>query len=155
MSELYMLIGVPGSGKSTWLRNHAFASMPIVLSTDDYIEREAALQGKTYNEIFDCSIAIANDHMWKSAHAAFQSNATVVWDQTNLDVRGRRYKLSKVPATYQKHAVFFPTPDAEEHQRRLFTRPGKMIPQQVISGMINRLAVPTLDEGFDYIIIAQ
>lgn len=153
MTVLYMLVGVPASGKSTWINSYQFIADPIVLSTDNYIEQQAAAAGKTYNEVFDAVIGDANDHLWKTAYSAFRANAVVVWDQTNLDVKGRRYKLSKVPVHYSKIAVYFNTPSREEHARRLNNRPGKAIPQQVINSMVARLTMPTMEEGFDHIII--
>jgi len=49
---------------------------------------------------------------------------------------------------YYAIAVVFRTPDAEELQRRLDSRPGKTIPPEVIADMIDNFEMPTEQEGF-------
>ena len=46
-----MLIGVPGSGKSTWVENQDWAKNCVYVSTDQYVEAYAKGLGKTYNEV--------------------------------------------------------------------------------------------------------
>ena len=43
MPKLYMLIGVPATGKSTWVEKHKGDA--LVISSDDLIEAYAAEQG--------------------------------------------------------------------------------------------------------------
>jgi hypothetical protein len=45
--------------------------------------------------------------------------------------------------------VVFKTPEPEELERRLDSRPGKSIPWNVMQGMISGFKMPTLEEGFD------
>ena len=52
MAKLYMLIGVPGSGKSTWINNQDWSKDCALISTDKLIEIEATRLGKTYNDVF-------------------------------------------------------------------------------------------------------
>ena len=52
MPKCYQMIGVPGSGKSTWIRNQIWALGLTVISTDAFVEAYAATQGKTYNQVF-------------------------------------------------------------------------------------------------------
>jgi predicted kinase len=151
---LYMLVGVPASGKSTWLKqqqlNHA-----VVLSTDDWIEQAAASQNKTYSEVFAQEIKPATKHMNQELQRAITHQLDVAWDQTNLTIKSRANKLAQIPDSYHRVAVFFPTPGQAEHQRRLDSRPGKVIPRNVIMGMRSQLEAPTVDEGFDRIIVAN
>jgi tRNA uridine 5-carbamoylmethylation protein Kti12 len=42
----------------------------------------------------------------------------------------------------------FKTPDPEELSRRLASRPGKIIPEEIVQDMINKFEMPTLEEGF-------
>ena len=53
-----MMIGLPGSGKSTWIK----ANLPgvKVLSTDDFIDQYAAEKGKTYSEVFAKAAPLAS-----------------------------------------------------------------------------------------------
>jgi len=53
MSKCYQLIGVPGSGKTTWLQNQIWALGLTVVSTDVFVEEYAAAQGRTYNQVFE------------------------------------------------------------------------------------------------------
>jgi dephospho-CoA kinase len=46
------MIGVPGSGKSTWIRNQIWALGLTVVSTDTFVEDYARAQGQTYNQVF-------------------------------------------------------------------------------------------------------
>ena len=50
MTTVYMLVGVPASGKSTWVSNQKFEDV-IIASSDAYIDTVAAKSGKTYNEV--------------------------------------------------------------------------------------------------------
>ena len=147
---MYMLIGVPGSGKSTWIESQDWtAGMPVV-STDRFIEAHAYENSKTYNEVFDEYIKIATRLMENQVLICQANNKDFIWDQTNVSAKSRKAKLAKLP-DYYKIAVVFKTPDADEHARRLANRPGKSIPQNVMDSMISNMEMPTEDEGFDEI----
>lgn len=143
-----MLIGVPGSGKTTWIRHNG--SNAVVLSTDDKIEAIAKKQGKTYSDIFRDVIGKAEKEMYQDAMRSFKDGSDVIWDQTNITKKTRAKKLIMVPDNYKKIAVFFHTP--KDLSQRLASRPGKNIPEPVIISMINQLQEPSHDEGFDEIV---
>lgn len=154
MPKLYMLIGVPGSGKSTWLRTMGLDTL-VVLSTDDKIEAAAAAQGKTYNDVFKSEITAAEKQMYKDAETAFAADCDVIWDQTNITAKTRSKKLRIVPEHYDVVAVYFETPNDVELQRRLANRPGKTIPANIVMGMKSQLEEPKHSEGFVEIIYAN
>lgn len=151
MPTLYMLIGVPGSGKTTWIKNNKKDA--VVLSTDDYIERAAEKHSKTYSEVFKDVIGFATDQMEKDLVQAVRNKQDIIWDQTNLTAKTRKAKLNKIPRDYNKVAVFFGVPS--DLRDRLASRPGKTIPEPVIISMINQLQPPTQEEGFDEILHAN
>ena len=150
MPTLYMLIGVPASGKSTWLQSQDING--AVVSTDNHIEAAAKAAGKTYNDVFKSVIKKATSQMNADLKVAIENDQNIYWDQTNLNVKSRKGKLSKVPEYYRKVAVVFPRPDMAELDRRLASRPGKVIPSNVMASMLGSFEKPMKDEGFDEII---
>lgn len=152
MPTLYMLVGVPASGKTTWTKNNRGSA--LVASSDDYIEQQAEKLGSTYSDVFDKFIKAANTHAIETARKAFSNKEDLIWDQTNLTKTGRRNKLKMVPKDYKKVAIFFPTPHTDVLKKRLASRPGKNIPDYVITSMIKTIEKPTSDEGFDEVIVA-
>ena len=150
MPTFYMLIGVPASGKSTWRKRHAGDA--VIVSTDDIIDDLAAKQDKTYDQVFKDAIKSAGQIADRQARAAFADELDVVWDQTNLTRKSRAAKLAMVPKNYRKVAVYFHTPHPDVHRSRLDSRPGKTIPDYVLSSMIKSMEPPSKDEGFDQII---
>jgi len=142
-----MLIGVPGSGKSTWISNQDWVKDCTVVSSDRFVDEEAARVGKTYNEIFNDYIKIATKLMENHVAIAQANNLNIIWDQTNTSAKSRKAKLAMLP-NYEKIAIVFRTPDEEELSRRLVNRPGKSIPDNVMRSMIANLQEPTEEEGF-------
>lgn len=147
MSKCYQLIGVPGSGKSTWVKNQIWALGLTVVSTDNFVEAYANQQGRTYSEVFKDYMPTAIDLMIQQVAFAQQHGHTVIWDQTSTTSASRRKKFRMLP-DYQHIAVVFKTPDPEELSRRLASRPGKIIPEEIVQDMIDRFEMPTLAEGF-------
>ena len=150
MPTVYVLVGVPGSGKSTWIRNQIWALGLTVVSTDAFVEQEAHRQGKTYNEVFEDYMPTAVGLMADQVVAAREAGHDIVWDQTSTTVTSRRKKFAMLP-NYRAVAVVFPTPKADELAIRLASRPGKIVPDHVVSNMIDQFQQPTLEEGFDEI----
>lgn len=153
--HLYMLIGLPGTGKSTWVENHKnnYGSKTIVLSTDDVLMMIGNQFGMTYNEMFDnISYSFAEKMMMKGAAHAIQNKWNVIWDQTNLNVKTRQKKLSLFGDTYEKIGIYFPIPP--DHEVRLNRRVGKVIPRNVMQSMKEKFEYPSTNEGFDRLIVA-
>ena len=151
--KLYVLIGVPAAGKSSWLAVQPLDwNITVVVSSDGHIERYAKSLGKTYNEVFNDYAPTAMKLMYDDVASAVGMGYDIVWDQTNTSVRARASKLKVVPDTYEKIAVMFMTPDDAEHARRLVGRPDKKIPDSVMSRMKAQLELPTEKEGFAKII---
>lgn len=147
---LYVLVGIPGSGKSTWVENQEWAKDCAYISTDKLVEEEAKRKGSTYNEVFHDYMKEATTLMCEEVIAARASNQNIIWDQTSTTVKSRAKKL-RMLSKYKKIAVVFGVPAPEELDRRLASRPGKSIPKHVVNQMIDGFVVPTEEEGFDEI----
>ena len=146
---LYVLVGAPASGKSTWVKQEiGKIGNCAYISTDHFVDEYAAAQGKTYNEVFKEYMPTAIHKMADAVIAARAAGQNIIWDQTSMTVAARRKKFNMLPK-YRAIAVVFPTPAPDEHARRLASRPGKNIPAEVVSSMINSFEMPTAAEGFD------
>lgn len=156
MKKAYLLIGAPGSGKSTWAQKQ-MAKMPdaVYLSTDKYIDDAAAAHGLTYNEAFDTYKNAATEHMRSETVRAIEQSKDIIWDQTNMSAKSRRSKISCLKsARYDVTAVVFIV-DRNELNRRLAHRShstGKYISDRVVEQMLGNYTEPTLAEGFCEII---
>lgn len=154
MPKCTILVGVPGSGKSTWLKQQNLLDDTWIISTDDIIEEIAGVYGLTYDEGFKDLIKFAEKVMWKDLELA--ANDLHDWrfyiDRTNLTAKSRKKLIDYLkPYGYEFECVVFPTPDPEEWKRRLDSRPGKTIPQEAIDRMVKGYDVPTEKEGFSKI----
>jgi len=147
MPTCYQLIGVPASGKSTWVKNQDWALGLTVVSTDPFVEDYARAQGKTYSEVFTEYMPTAVDLMAKQVVFAREHDHTVIWDQTSTTVKSRERKFRMLPG-YEHIAVVFRTPNLDELKLRLANRPGKDVPWEVVQGMIDGWEEPTHEEGF-------
>lgn len=147
MPKCYQLVGVPGSGKSTWIENQDWAITCARVSTDKWVEIYAKEVGRTYSEVFADFMPTAVDLMAKEVVAARELKRDIIWDQTSTTVKSRIRKFNMLP-DYEHIAVVFKTPEHAELMRRLESRPGKEIPDHVIASMIASWEDPTEEEGF-------
>lgn len=145
---LFMLIGLPGSGKSTWRSTYlASAARPAVtVSSDDMIEQFGAKQGLTYSQAWDMVDFKAID---RQVHELFVNalgqGEDIILDRTNMSVKSRNRFLSKVPSHYEKVAIVFDVDDAILHERltKRAEQTGKVIPPAVVATMKASYAAPT------------
>jgi predicted kinase len=147
MPRCYQLVGVPGSGKSTWIKNQVWALGLTVISTDAFVEDHARSVGKTYSEVFTEYMPQAVELMAKQVVNARKLGHTIIWDQTSTTIASRVRKFNMLP-DYEHIAVVFATPNRIELKQRLDSRPGKEIPWAVIEGMLASFEMPTEQEGF-------
>jgi hypothetical protein len=147
MPKCYQLVGVPASGKSTWVSAQEWSSDCAYISTDLYVDLYARSVGKTYSEVFADYMPTAIELMMKDVRAAEKEGRDIIWDQTSTTLASRRRKFNSLPA-YEHIAVVFKTPEHKELMRRLMSRPGKEIPDHVIASMIASWSEPTEEEGF-------
>lgn len=152
MNKLYVLVGVPGSGKSTWVKNQKWASDCVVVSTDEFVEGYAKECGSTYSEVFEDYMPTAVKLMADKVVRAREAGKDIIWDQTSTSIATRSKKNRMLP-NYYKIAVVVKTPPTAELQARLASRPGKNVPWEVVSSMAQTLETEpvTKDEGFDEI----
>jgi predicted kinase len=147
MNKLYVLVGVPGSGKSTWIKEQTWMLGLNIVCTDTFVEAYAKKQGKTYSEVFDEYMPTAIELMTEQVIFAREHGHDIIWDQTSTTVKSRKRKFNMLP-NYYAIAIVFSIPEEKELRRRLNSRPGKEVPWDVVQGMIDNFEMPTEEEGF-------
>jgi heterogeneous nuclear ribonucleoprotein U-like protein 1 len=156
--EILVLIGVPGSGKSTWAEKHVMVTgkQYDVVSSDAVLEQIASEKGLKYSDVHKDYIGLATAKAKQTFREAIAAERNIIFDQTNVSKKKRRGILQQLPKTYRKIAVVFNTEDNVVKQRLIerAERTGKHIPDFVMKDMNGRWETPTRDEGFDEIIKA-
>ena len=140
-------VGLPLAGKSTFYNEHLKQMDHVLISTDEYIEKHCKKSNLTYNEGFDLYIKDACSDLVNQLLFATQNKKNIIIDQTNLNPKSRKKKLKFIPKDYHKVAIYFPITLEESIRRN--TRPGKIIPLNVLKSMYESIKLPTVEEGFD------
>lgn len=152
-----VMVGLPALGKSTHIQK-LIDEDTWIYSTYMYIESVAEDNGITYSEAFESNIQAATEFNNKKLETMISLCKDIIWDQTNLGVGKRKKIIGKMKnADYIVDCKCILPPEAgwiddqKAWSYRLKNRPGKTIPQHVLSNMIESFVVPTIDEGFDSI----
>jgi predicted kinase len=148
--KCYQLVGVPGSGKTTWVNEQEWAKDCAYVSTDKFVDAHVKETGKTYSEVFNDFMPTAVNLMTAEVVQAREEGKNIIWDQTSTTIASRARKFNMLP-DYEHIAVVFQTPPRPELKRRLESRPGKEIPNMVMERMLASVEMPSKDEGFDQI----
>lgn len=151
--EVVILVGLPASGKSTWVEsfNNEFAwweDYHYIVSRDSLIMQLG--KGSNYNEKWETvDQNLVNKKLENDFRHVAKSNSSVIVDMTHMSKKSRRRSLSHFGADYKKKAVVFLT-DLEEIKLRNEGRSGKIIPEEVYDKMLKSFYPPSLSE-FDEI----
>ena len=150
---VFVLVGLPLSGKSTWIRRNYPDAKVIsrddlvleVYGSDNYSEAFKNVDQKEVDRTLDLRLKDSN-----------LNKENVIVDMTNLTTKRRKQTLRYFSDDYYKEVVVFPILDKDEYSYRnkeRNERENKWIPPFVITSMLESYIVPTLDEGFDKITI--
>ena len=145
----YVMIGEPGSGKSTWIKNLPEMLNTRLLSTDAFIEERAKIVGKTYGEVFQQYVKAAQNNFDVELNEAVGKKQDIIWDQTNLTKKKRAEVIRKLRGYKLIAVVFEISPDELKRRReKRKNETGKTVPQFVLDNMSKSYERPTLEEGF-------
>jgi len=147
--EVIFMIGISGSGKSTWIQKNNNKNYKII-SVDNFLNK-----GKLdYNSVdYSKQIKKAHDNSIRDLLYAVDHNENAIVDMTNLDKETRRKKLSKFPSSkYLKKCIVFLNGE-KQIQKNLQKRKnenGKKISNEIIQKQMISFELPNFDE-FDVI----
>lgn len=152
MAKLFMLMGIPGSGKSTWIANH------INNETDKYISRdEVRFSYVSEEEEYFSQEKKVFKEFTRQINEALNQGYNVFADATHLNEASRNKLLRAIVMnTSSTECIWVRTP-LEEALRRNENRKGtrSYVPRGAIRRIFSQMTKPTFIEGFNKIYIIE
>lgn len=148
MSKLFLMCGIPGSGKTTWLKNNVNDKFGTVFSRDA-IRFSLLKDGNEYfskeKEVYDILIENINNSL--------QYDLDVFVDATHLNPVSRTKLLRRLDLsnTIEVNAIVMDTPLSVCLKRNAQREGRARVPEDVIKDMALNYSVPTEEEGFNNI----
>lgn len=143
MATFIMMIGLPGSGKSTAAKELAEITGAKIFSSDAY----RAIYGS--GEEDQSKNAFIFQKLREDVIDALKNNKDVILDATNISIKSRRSWLNSLPKETFKQAYLvlasYETCLRQNAQRE------RHVPEFVIKRMYKQFETPSLYEGFDMI----
>lgn len=152
MVYLFVLVGVPGSGKSTFIRDYVIYykennTKVAAISRDD-IRFSLLKEGEEYfsheKEVYKI--------LWESINSALSEGKSVFVDQTSLTKTSRKWLLDHITGYDKVFAIWIDEKLDTCLKRNEFRKGTKRyVPRGVIHRMFDQFEMPSIDEGFDAI----
>lgn len=155
--SLYIMVGIPGSGKSTWLKNNVINPKAAIVSRD--VIRYALL--KEEDNYFDKESLVYNRFIMTIHAALSDSNIDTVYaDATHLTIRSRAKILNALKGSIARNnvdvfAVYFDISFKTCMERNALREGRACVPSAVMRRMNEQFEIPTVDEGFQDIIVIK
>lgn len=148
--RLYVLVGLPGSGKTTYARRRL--PNTIRISLDDL---RLMMSGRTYDERYEPAVAAAGTAALRAVLAnARDWGMDVVFDATNVSRAWRERSLEVAAGTgIVPVAILIRCPlevAIERNRRRRFP-----VPEEVIRRFHDSLEEPSREEGFAEVFVVD
>ena len=145
MKKLFLLVGLPASGKSTFCESFKNSKNTVILSSD-LIRKE--LFG---NEECQKNNQLVFKTLHKRVEEALKNGKDVVYDATSLTKKLRANIVSTFRDDASKIICVYFDVSLKECIKRNKKR-DKKVPIKIMKNMAKRLEEPEMDEGFDYIV---
>jgi predicted kinase len=148
--RFYVMVGIPGSGKSTYARRHL--SQAYRISLDDI---RMMMTGQDYDPVAERAVVVAGHAMrYALARWAGKNRHDLLFDATDV-TRQRRAPMIATANRFgfKPIAVYLVCP-LEVALRRNAER-DRQVPDDVIARFQRELQPPSLDEGFEEVIVVD
>lgn len=151
MAKLFLMMGIPGSGKSTWCKNHIsplerYVSrdeirFSLVSEKEEYFSKE--------NQVYK--------HFIKQIDGYIKRDYDVFADATHLNSASRNKLLRSISTSPDEINIIWIKTSLEEALKRNENRKGtrSYVPRSVIRRMCNQIETPSFEEGIDKIYIIE
>lgn len=156
MKKLYVLVGAPGSGKSTWAQTH-LSNMPapalyvsrdiirfsLVSENEEYFSKEKEVYRRFISAIKrglqKCNVTIAD-----ATHLNERSRAKLL-RALGTSLRGVEVSAIVIRSSLENTLI--------RNRNRIGTR--SFVPEDKLKEMYNSMTMPSFEEGFDKIYVYQ
>ena len=147
---LYVMIGLPASGKSSLAEEIAWTKDATIISSD-------AIRKEWYgDESIQGNPAKIFEEMRKRTVSVLENGRNVVYDATNLTLKSRSFlrnysPLLKIRSKIKVNGILCATPFdvcCERNSKR-----ERVVPMEAITRMLKSFTPPMLSEGFDFIVL--
>lgn len=146
MSDLYIMVGIPGSGKSTIAEKMASIDSNMVIISSDAIRKELYgdenFQGDN-GKVFDFAHKKIKENLKKGFH--------VIFDATNVTIKGRKQIIRIGKEARADSIIAIVVAPIREICICLDKTRDRTVGAKVIDKFINRFELPFEQEGFDAI----
>lgn len=144
--KLYMLIGIPGTGKST-LRNKLYTKINALIVCPDDL-RNMMLNAEHSHLHFEQSIEPA---IWSSIYYILESTMelqrNIIYDATNIN-KSSRFKIIEIAKEHGYDVVGIVMTASSELAIKRDSERKRSVGSLVMKRMIASYQPPSLDEGF-------
>lgn len=145
MADLYLMCGIPGSGKSTFLKNFIKKDTSVIISRDE-IRFSLLKEGENYFSHEDEVVKI----FWHKINEELAAGHDVFVDQTSINPRSRKWLLEHVNG-YDNVNIIWIDETLETCIKNNENRKGtnRYVPIDTIISMKEKFVAPTfLEEEF-------
>lgn len=152
--RLWLMSGIPGAGKSTWIKNHlSYFNDDVRVISRDAIRFSIVSE----NEEYFAKEKLVYEEFVKQAKESLSKNIDTILDATHIS-EGSRSKILRSLGDSLKGVevnIIMINTDSytaiEQNELRKNTR--AYVPRGVIRRMSYQITTPTIEEGFDNIFI--
>lgn len=151
MSKLFLMMGAPGSGKSTWIKrqlkgNDYYISrdeirFDIISDEEDYFSHEVEVFDKFINEINS---------------ALMKPNVRVFADASHLNKTSRMKLINRISSNPEEiNVIWLRTPLMTCYERNNNRTGRAFVPKHVIKSMYDSIQEPSVNEGINKVYIVD
>lgn len=146
MGRLFIMMGAPGCGKSTWCKNY-------IQKGDVYISRDEIRFGmlKDGDDYFSKEKAVYKEFI-KQINEALRNDDDVYVDQTSLNRAARAKLLNSLEVRPDSITIVYIKEPLKVILERNAQRSGRaLVPESAVINMYNSIELPTTEEGITWL----